>query len=346
MLPLTKMPSGKPNRKSPPRRSTAPHPVPHEPQLAYDTIDPRWLVKALGLTIVAAVFCAWLALCGLYYQGSWQLVLHPSRAVEKTPSGEGMVFEPIRFDATETGQPRLTGWWIPAEPTAPEQGSARASGPVLETPPRYAPDVVLYLHSGSGSLSDTLGTLKLLHGAGINLFAIDYRGFGQSDASAHPSSKRMAADSEAALDYLVNTRHIATERIVPYGVGLGAAMAAHVAETHPGIPAVILDNPDPDPAATAVGAHSSHLVPIRLIFHEHFDAVPAIRTLHIPKLLLVGGPNARTNPTELREDQAIYAEAASPSLSVSLPLRNYEADYRTALTRFLDQYLPPPAAPR
>lgn len=335
------MPSRKSSR-TPAPSGPAPHrPAPQTHPPSEEIVHPLWLAKAFGLTVLAAVICAWLALCGLYYQGSWQLVLQPAKSVGQTPAALGIPFDEIRFDASETGQPRLTGWWLPAS-TAPD-GSPH---PDLRTLPRYAPDTILYLHDGTGSLSATLPTLNLLHAAGINVFAIDYRGFGESDPSVHPNSERMAADAAAALAYLTGTRHLPLPRIVPYGVGLGASLAARLAESHPELPAVILDNPDPDPVATAVGSHGSQLVPIRLLFHEQFDIAGPLRSLRTPKLLLAGGPNSRANHSELDKVQSLYRTAASPSISVLLPTQDYAAAYGTALTRFLDQYLPAAGSPR
>lgn len=332
------MPSRKPSRSSPmsgpPPRRQAPvtHPSAHE------VVDPRWLAKALGLTVVAAIVCAWLALCGLYYQGSWQLVLRPVKSIAQTPAAAGIPFHEIRFDASDTGQPRLTGWWISAAmPAASPQSTASNSD--FKNLPQYAADTILYLHDGHGSLSDTLPTLKLLHNIGINIFAIDYRGYGQSELSVHPNSERMTADAAAALAYLTGTRHLPFASIIPYGAGLGASLAVYLAESHPELPAVILDNPDPDPTTTAVGAHPSHLVPIRLLYHEHFDIAGPLRTLPTPKLLIAGGPNA-SSETTLNQLQTLFRTAAAPSISVIVPGENYDADFRSALTRLLDQYLP------
>ena len=219
-----------------------------------EVVDPTWLLKALGVTALLAVVCAWLALCLLYYQGSWQLVLHPSRTVPRTPATLGIPFEDVHFDASENGQPRLTGWWIPAGGT-----SARSA---LQAPASHQADTILYLHDGSGALSSTLPTLALLHSAGVNVFAIDYRGFGLSDNSSHPTSESMTADSAAALTYLTATRHLSPDHVIPYGAGLGGSLAVALARNHGEIPAVVVDNPDPDPTRTAIRRtsvpHCSH----------------------------------------------------------------------------------------
>jgi pimeloyl-ACP methyl ester carboxylesterase len=308
-------------RPSQPKRTT-PQADTAQTQATEELVDPRWLIKALLLTALAAVVCAWLALCGLYYLGSWQLVLRPSRVVDTTPASAGIGFDEVRFDATETGQPRLTGWWIPAQ-----AGAARSQ------------ITVLYLHDGRGSLSATVPTLTVLHAAGVTVFAVDYRGFGRSDASGHASSATMHEDAEESLRYLTEVRHVPETEIVPYGVGLGATLAATLAAGHPELHAVVLDNPDPDPETTAVGAHPSGVVPIRLLYHEHFEVAPVLAHLMTPKLLIAGGLNtdgARENAGKL---DSLFRQAASPRLIEELPKSADAGSSTEMLTRFLDQYV-------
>jgi uncharacterized protein len=311
----------------PPAKSRPPlRPLPPRNE-APEIVNPIWLLKALAVCVIAALLCAYATLCFLFYQGDWQLVLHPSHVVDRTPAQAGIAFSDVHFDASETGQPRLTGWWIPA---ATEAGF----------PPKYSAYTVLYLHDGSGSLSDTVPTLVRLHAAGLNVFAFDYRGFGSSDASSHPSAESMAQDSTAALEYLTGTRHIAAGNIVPYGVGLGGSLAANLAQAHIDLPAVILDNPDPDPTATAIAQRPSHIVPVRLLFGSQFDIATPIASLKTPKLLIAGGPNSALTTRDTARLQPLFQKAASPRFSVALPPRNGDAEYQAALTRFLDQYLP------
>jgi pimeloyl-ACP methyl ester carboxylesterase len=305
-----------------------------------EVVDPRWLLKALGLTILAAVVLAYLAVCLLVYAGSWQLILHPSPTVDRNPS---VPFQSIRFDSAATGTPRLTGWWIPAE-----------SGP--------AP-TILFLHDGSGSLSSNVQTLDLLHQANVNLFAFDYRGFGKS-GPPHPSEARMTEDTAAALDYLIATRHIPAATIIPYGVGVGAALAAGLAQSHPELPALIIDNPDPGAAARPIADSRSRFVPVGLLLHDRFDIGPLRSVITRPKLLITGGP-ADTAPERDKSNAALFASLAGPKFTIDIPRYVSDKDHRTlnqtcgpspatpaqwyvdcpgpayvaSVRRFLDQYL-------
>jgi pimeloyl-ACP methyl ester carboxylesterase len=311
-----KLPSRSPQKPTP---ATSGKPV-------FEIVDPRWLLKALGYCVIAALICGYATLCLLFYQGSWQLILHPSATVNRTPAAAGIAFSAVHFDSTETGQPRLTGWWIPA---------AQPSGFQSHNPAA----TLLYLHDGVGSLSDTIPTLTLLHQTGLNIFAIDYRGFGASDSSLHPSAERMAQDTSAALDYLTATRHIPASSIVPYGAGLGAALAVNLAQAHHDLPAVILDNPNPDPASAAIAAHPSDPVPVRLLFGNQFNIATPLATLSTPKLLISGGPSDPGEQSNQNQLAALFNHAASPRITVTLPQASSNQTYLDALSRFLDQYL-------
>ena len=312
------MPSARPRAQ--PLKPAPPKNAPPE------VVDPRWLIQAIAITVFAALLCAYGTLCLLYYQGQWQFLLHPSHTVDRTPASVGIGYQEVRFAASQTGQPQLTGWWISATPD-PQTGDA----------PAYSGLTVLYLHDGSGSLSDTVPVLALLHQTGLNVFAIDYRGYGASDSSAHPNAARMAEDAESALDYLSSTRHLPVRTVIPWGSGLGGALATTMAAAHPELPAVVLDNPVPDPAAAARAAHPSRVVPVRLLFGHRFDIAGPIKTLPTPKLLISGGPFSQKG--ERSGLQALFQSAASPKFAITLDASNQPRDYEAALRRFLDQYV-------
>jgi len=292
-----------PRSISKPNKSTPPQPAPP------DVVSPIWLIKAIALTIVAALLCGYLTLCLLFYQGQWQLVLHPTRTSANPASIAGIPYEFIRFGPDESATPQLTGWWIPAAP-----GS------------RYAPITILFLPDGNGSLANSIPILASLHNLGLNVFAFDYRGYGQS-APARPSQQSMTQDTDTAWQYLTTTRAISTQRIIPYGTGVGTSLASRLAADHNTIPALILDTPRADLLNVAIRDPRAKLLPVRLLFHERFPIAEPLSTLHTPKLLI----SRTTSPdqTFLRASDPKYTvELASPSPVL----------YNQSLTRFLDQY--------
>jgi pimeloyl-ACP methyl ester carboxylesterase len=272
-------------RPTPKSSQRPPQPFRSQPE----TVDPIWLVKAIAITAGVALICSYLALCLLFYQGQWQIVLHPSRTDAAPKSINGVPYQLIHFGPDESAIPQLTGWWIPAAHS------------------RYANATLLVLPSGDGSLADSLPTLSALHSLGIDIFAFDYRGYGQS-VRTHPNQQKMTHDADSAWQYLTSSRAVPANQIIPYGIGVGASLAVHLAADHATIPALILDHPHTDLLATARRDPRSRLIPLSLLFHENFPLAEPLKSLSTPKLLL-------------------SSTASNPS-------------YGQSITGFLDQHLP------
>lgn len=307
MLKFIQKPMPRPAAK-PPKRARKPVPQP-EPV----TVEPMWLVKAIGATILAALLCAYLALCLLFYQGQWQLVLHPARTEAAPQSIGGAPFEVIHFGPDASAIPQRTGWWIPAGP-----GN------------RYGSAAVLFLPGGDGSLQDSIPTLAALHGMGVNVFAFDYRGYGQS-AKTHPSQERMTTDVESAWNYLTGSRAIAGTKIVVYGTGVGASLAVHLAAEHATIPGIVLDAPRGDLLDVARSDPRSHLVPVGQLFHERFPLTEPLQSLRTPKLLL-------SQPAVPKKIRNAFDSAAVPKTAAEIQSPSGDT-YRAIVTKFLDTCL-------
>ncbi|HTZ89066.1 MAG TPA: alpha/beta fold hydrolase [Alloacidobacterium sp.] len=302
----------KPSRSKSPKRTHAEARAagwrdPLAPQ--QELISGKWLLSALGIVLAAGAICSYATLCLLFYQGSWQLIFHPSHTDTARPK---IPYQEIHFDYTETGRPQLTGWWVPA-----------ASGA------RYADKTILYLHDGRGSLSDTVSQIQDLHALGINIFAFDYRGFGTS-AALHPSETSMNQDADAALAYLTDTRHVPAHFIIVYGTGLGAPIAASTASRHQEIAALVLENISPD-ALTILGADArTKILPVRLLTSDRLNATEALKTLQTPKLFLDRGNSPQTHEA--------FSIASQPKQLFQIAPED-PAKYLETMQRFLDEVL-------
>jgi pimeloyl-ACP methyl ester carboxylesterase len=283
----------------------------HALQPQQEFISGKWLLSALAIVLGAAVICAYVTLCLLFYQGSWQLTFHPSRTVSTMPS---IPYQEIQFDYTETGKPQLTGWWIPAQAGA-----------------HYAGNTILFLHDGRGSLSDTVTQLQDLHNLGINVFAFDYRGFGKS-ADLHPSEISLNQDADAALNYITGTRHFPARSILLYGSGLGAPLAASTATRHPETAALILENISPNAVTLFAADARTKILPVRLLTSDRFDTTETLKTLHTPKLFLDGDSGAQTHDA--------YSIANAPKQFSQIGPQD-TTKYLETMRRFLNQVTRP-----
>jgi uncharacterized protein len=307
----------KSSRKS--RTSSAPASVPRRaPQLqqtAPPTVSAKWLLTSLVIVLIAAVLCAWGTLCILFWQGSWQLLYHPTAAITKTPASLNLPFQSIGFATNNAGEPQLRGWWIPgASPS---------------------PFTAVYLHPENGNLSDALPALAPLHEAGLNIFAFDYRGYGQSHFE-HPGEERWREDAESALQYLSGTRHIAPASIILIGRDLGANLALKIAAAHPDLAGVILEQPLDDPTATIFSDTRAHLVPAHLLVSERWDTKSAASNLLIPSLWFSWTPAHGHNSNALY--QSVPARKTIVWLTGS---PNEPREFSSSLSAFLDQLQKP-----
>jgi uncharacterized protein len=270
----------------------------------------RWILGGLAATLLLAMLCVYATFCLLFWQGQWQLVFKPSTTITATPSSVGLKYDEIRFDSTETGTLQLDGWWIPADRAAPA-------------------DTLLFLHDGSGSLSDTLPQLLALHNLGLSIFAFDYRGFGKS-VNIHPSQASTYEDADAAWRYLTDTRHIPPSAIVLDGVGLGAAIAVETARRHSQEAALILEDPKPPILDSLQFDARTRLMPVRLLFRDRFDPAQTLAALRTPKLMLY---STDSNPR-------YYDQAAEPKQRATVAALYKDQNYLPCLRSFLGKYLP------
>jgi pimeloyl-ACP methyl ester carboxylesterase len=288
-------------KASPPRHI---HPQTSAPEI----VDPRWLLKAGAVVVAFAVLCVLAIFWTAFYYTQWQYVLAPSRTVATNPSATGLAFTEVHFGVDATGQPQLDGWWIPADtPTSP---------------------TVVLLHAGNGSMSDALSQARALHDANLDVLLFDYRGFGHS-GGPRPSQAMMQEDSESALAYLHNTRHVDPSRILVYGIGLGASVAVNLCANHHELSAIILNAPLGDTEQQVLHDTRTKLVPVRLLFHEQFPLAAPLSALKTPKLIFINDASS---------NRLAVLNAADPKMIVTQGLKN--GDIHPFLQRFLDSYAP------
>ncbi len=314
------------SKKAQPKPASRPHPRAFEPEQSGlrvrpgqpPTVSGRWLLVALSLTVVAAAICGWGALCLLFWQGSWQLLYHPKSAVTRTPASAGLAFEPIGFAVNDAGQPRLEGWWIPAAPNA-----------------RFSRYTVVYLHGSNGNLGDTVPALARLHSVGVNVFAFDYRGYGQS-RFVHPSEARWRQDAGWALQYLTGTRQMSLRTIVLDGEGLGANLALEIAAAHPELAGVVLESPLRAPMNAVFGDPRARMIPAHLLVRDRFALDSPAASLRIPSLWFLSTSGQSETGHSGEQPEAFRKVSAAKTLVWLPPSTAANKTYTDAFSRWLE----------
>jgi hypothetical protein len=131
----------------------------------------------------------------------------PSRELTATPADIGLGYETVRL-STADGE-TLAGWYVPAP-------AARGT--------------LLYLHGNGGNVGHRLDPIAVFHRLGLNVFIIDYRGYGAS--SGTPSEEGTYQDALAAWNYLTQQQGLTPQQIVLFGESLGGSIAAWLAARH------------------------------------------------------------------------------------------------------------------
>jgi pimeloyl-ACP methyl ester carboxylesterase len=286
-------------------------------------VDPKWLLKAGVLAVFGAAVCGYLALCLLFYQGQWQLLLHPA-PMQTIPKDALPEHEDVHFAMTESGQPTLFGWWIPAD-----------KGATWET------DTLVFVPSGSGSMSEATARLTNLHLLRANVFVFDYRGYGNSAKLRRPSEQSMNEDAVSALHYLTDTRHIPPSHIVVVADGLGCLPALHAANQTPGVAGAILDNPRMSQRTVFYADPRTALLPLRLLLRDDFSLDAELQMFKAPKLILdsVGTGQGANDARE------VYAHANEPKKLLKTPVVPGDGKLFGEMGDFLTEIFPSTSSP-
>lgn len=211
----------------------------------------------------------------------------PSRQVEATPADIGLAFQAVTL-RTADGE-ALAGWFIPAP-------AARGT--------------LLYLHGNGGNIGHRLDQIEVFHRLGLNVFIIDYRGYGAS--SGKPGEEGTYQDALAAWNYLTQQKRLAPERIVLFGESLGGSIAAWLAARHKPAGLVIYAS------FTSVPEIAQALYPMfpasRLVRYR-YDTRAALGNVNCPVLIL-HSPKDEIIP--FSHGQALLEAAHEPKRLVGL----------------------------
>jgi fermentation-respiration switch protein FrsA (DUF1100 family) len=183
-------------------------------------------------------------------------IYFPTAAYEAVPENFGLRAETLEIPSR--AGVRIAGWWI--------QGAGSKA--------------LLYFHGNGGNVSHRLERTKMLvESLGLNVFLVDYRGYGRSSGS--PREAGLYADGEAIYE-AARDRGFSPERIVIFGESLGAAVAIETALRKPAR-AIILEAP-----FLSIPKMAKTIYPFlpSLLVRTKFDNEAKIGRIGIPKLVV------------------------------------------------------------
>jgi len=270
--------------------------------------------------LVAIALLYGLLLIGLYL-GQNRMIFKARLGQTTTPGDLGLDYSQETLIAAD-GE-HISGWFIPHADS------------------RYC---LLFFHGNRDSLSEVVDSLQQFHALGVNVFAIDYRGYGMSSGS--PGEQGLYLDAEAAWTYLITERGFVPERIIVHGRSLGAAVGAYIASRHHPA-AVILESTFTSMAEIVRRRYP--FVPVRWMLRSAFPTLTRMGAITSP-VLVIHSKGDEFIP--FSHAQTLFEAASAPRtlLEISGPhydgYRNDAKRYLKGLRDFLGAKLPsPPLSP-
>jgi fermentation-respiration switch protein FrsA (DUF1100 family) len=197
-----------------------------------------------------------------YPEGFW--------SVENLPAGEGEIIPRIEDSYFKSADGvRLHGWYC-----TPQK---KRAGEFVPVPSDM---VLLWFHGNAGNISHRIDMICGLMELPVQVFIVDYRGYGRSEGS--PSERGLYLDARGAWDYLTLERKIPASRIVVLGKSLGSAPAVDLASKVEPAGLIVQSGftSAPDMAATILPFLPSALLRTKM------DSINKIANVACPKLFI------------------------------------------------------------
>lgn len=209
---------------------------------------------------------------------------------------------------------RIHGWWF--DSPSPQQ-------PIVAIPNEPVnvlsqPKTILYLCGRGGSKThyNNLARIQGFQQLGFSVLAFDYRGYGLSEGRL-PNESRLYEDSQAAWDYLTQTKGIAAQDIMIYGESLGGAIAINLAVQQPEAAGLIVQS-----SFTSMAEQIRELrpglsiFPLGLIVHQRFNSIAKVRSLQVPVLFIHGTADSIV---DYKMSRQLYYAAPEPKTLFYIP---------------------------
>jgi uncharacterized protein len=192
--------------------------------------------------------------------------------------------EEVRIPVGAGGE-ELQGWWLSAP---------------------GAIHTIVYFHGARVNLSGSVYRLRAFRGAGYNVLAIDYRGFGRS-SPAVPSEQSVYEDAEAAWKWLDARAPVHGRRIL-YGHSLGGPIAAELALRTGTAAALVLESTFPSIREVAAAGFWRFL-PLDRLLTQRLDLADKLARLSLPVVIVHGAHDEVVPPAMARR---LYELARAP----------------------------------
>lgn len=286
------------------------------------TLFTSTLLSRLFSGSIGLVAIAYSSICLFLYAWQTRMIFFPSAQITATPADFGTPFQDVWFPvATSKGTVQLHGWWLPG------QGE----------------QTVLYLHGNGFNVGANAAHASRFNQMGFSVLVFDYRGYGLSEGG-FPTEAKVYQDAQAAMNYLVQQRHIDPEDLLIYGHSLGGAIAIELASHHPEVAGLIVESSFTSMRDMVDHAKNLNLFPIDWILTQQFASIDKVSSLSMPVLFIHGLADDKVPPTMSEE---LYTATPDPKRIWLVPGATHNdvaeltgSEYFQTVQQFVDRVLP------
>ncbi len=248
---------------------------------------PVWLTARIVLLLVAGLVAfvmlfedRFIYFPSKYPEGAWDVDRRGAASVK---------VEDVWFQAADGV--KLHGWYC----------TPRRNDDAAEQPQRLM--TLLWFHGNAGNITSRYSMMERLVELPVEVFIIDYRGYGRSEGS--PSEQGLYADARGAWDYLTGARGILSANIVVFGDSLGGAVAIDLATRVEPAGLVVQSS------FTSIRDMAAEVMPFvpGFILRTKMDSLSKIASVRAP-VLFIHSPTDELVP--YRFGRALYDAAPAP----------------------------------
>lgn len=201
------------------------------------------------------IFISLIVIYARYIEG--RSIFFPMKEPEFMPDAESLGLEDVYL--TTPDNIKINGWFF------------------LKAGAKYT---LLFCHGNAGNMGHRLDKIAMLQDIDLNIFIIDYRGYGKSEG--RPSEPGIYKDAKTAYDYLINEKNIRPEAIILYGESIGGAVVIDLASKVK-VGAVITED-----TFSSVIDMAKRVYPFlpSFLFSIRLDSVSKIKNINAPILII------------------------------------------------------------
>ncbi len=276
----------------------------------------RRLMKLILLPLAIVMGLYLLVVALVYFNQASLLYFPPQTLPALTPADRGMPYEDVWL-TTEDGV-RIHSWYIPLE-------GARGT--------------VIYFHGNGGAVNMVIEEATPLHGMGLNVLLVEYRGYGLSEGT--PTEAGLYADARAAYAYLVDERGIPPTTIIVAGHSLGGGVAVALASERPVAGLLIISS---FTSTVAVAQERYPWLPVQRLSRHRYPSAARLPSIRVPVFISHGTADRTIG---FHHGQTLYALANEPKTFMALDsghvpgLEALAEQQPDALHTFIDSVLAP-----